>query len=173
MEEGHAWRHLKRRRCEGRAHPTPRRFHVGQRLLETAVIARLTRGAHRTEPRLSFSVFITAVAPARMAAAAGLRCCFPGSSAIGSGFVKPSSPRRGWCAAAVAAPIEGDGAGLFAWATHPRRLPHPSPGFSTRLSPLRLILCSHYSSIKLRLFKSSDSSDCVLAVAHSHFSSKF
>ncbi|PWZ27210.1 Cysteine desulfurase 1, chloroplastic [Zea mays] len=38
------------------------------------------------------------------ATAAALRCCFPGSSGVGSGFVKPNSSRRGWCAAAVAAP---------------------------------------------------------------------
>ncbi|CAO2038613.1 unnamed protein product [Urochloa humidicola] len=38
-----------------------------------------------------------------MAAAAALRCCFPGS-AIGSGFVRPSSSSRGRHAAAVAAP---------------------------------------------------------------------
>ncbi|CAD6251105.1 unnamed protein product [Miscanthus lutarioriparius] len=38
-----------------------------------------------------------------MAAAAALRCCFPGS-AIGSGFVRSSSSRRGRSAAAVAAP---------------------------------------------------------------------
>jgi hypothetical protein len=42
-------------------------------------------------------------AAVRMAAAAALRCCFPGS-AIGSGFVRSSSSRRGRSAAAVAAP---------------------------------------------------------------------
>ncbi|CAD6258659.1 unnamed protein product [Miscanthus lutarioriparius] len=41
---------------------------------------------------------------AATATAAALRCCFPGSSGVGSGFVKPTSSRRGWCAAAVAAP---------------------------------------------------------------------
>ncbi|XP_025792746.1 cysteine desulfurase 1, chloroplastic isoform X2 [Panicum hallii] len=38
-----------------------------------------------------------------MAAAAALRCCFPGS-AIGGGFIRPSSSRRGRHAAAVVAP---------------------------------------------------------------------
>jgi hypothetical protein len=52
---------------------------------------RRTRRRHRSQ----------SPATARMAAAAALRCCFPGS-AIGSGFVRPSSSRRGRHVAAVA-----------------------------------------------------------------------